>query len=303
VIWPLKPVPPFDPSYSWLDLLQWYLHWLWQYIREIAPFIAPTAEAEIPAFWFEYFSANDWLWNVDDDWVPNETCIRNALWALRRLIRRWIEEYVDYIKEVTINYVQSSTGSVLHLFDTFSDWIENLWVKVGLVIPWWCDDVVDGLGDLYGWLPPVIRTAVNTWDDIWDGIKTAVKDWAKDRFDDAKVKALNAWSWVWNTGYSLKDWWDAAAQWLDDFRLNAVARVKGYLGAAWTTLSTFATEACGFYYNLWGGWATDIADFFENCGSYWYQVWLSYADSLTSFLADPPGYIYDRIEDELCKRW
>jgi len=141
--------------------------------------------------------------------------------------------------------------------------------------------MMEALWNLWSWLPGDIRDNIVSWYDKFVAWYNAAISWAESRYEATRVWVANTGTWLVNGYNTVRGWYDSAHGWLDDFRWNAYARVTGWLGTTWTRAVTFFASAGTFWYNLWGSHAADI-------GAFW---------------ADPLGWLYDRVEAELVRRW
>ncbi len=105
--------------------------------------------------------------------------------------------------------------------------------------------------------------------------------WARARYDDSLAKVATLWTWLQGRGSLLSAWYDQIGTWIADFAQNPRLVILGVLGGTWARLVTFDGGALSYYYNLWG----------------------SYRQTLADFLADPLGYLWDRIEDFILSKW
>jgi hypothetical protein len=271
------------PIYSILDILGWIVHGWWQRFvieHNLWAGLAFTEPDDAPQMWLDIYP--EWLWdhgltNGKPDWY---WCFHYTGCA-RVHFENWVFDKTDSARDTAVSWVRAFTGYVRYGYTRFEYWVDTIWNRVGAYSLWWADNLTAAADWLRNKLPDEIRSSWSTWSDIWEGIKDAVKDWARARFDAAVVWATDAWAWVIGTGNLLKSWWDTAAAWLDDFRQNAYERVTTWLGTTWTRAVTFFRDAGTFWYNLWGSYATEI-------GAFW---------------ADPLGWLYDRAEAELVRRW
>ena len=166
-------------------------------------------------------------------------------------------------------------------YASLSDWITAIRGRVGYWVPVWTNNLAEGLSTLYLKIPYNIRHNITSWYQIFDDIKRSVKDWAIARYDLAVSNLYVLWDWVQYTGSVLKAWYDDIGTWVTNLAANFTAGVFGALGPVWWRLVTFDRDALQYYYNLWG----------------------TYRNMLSDFLSDPVGFIYDRVEDFLVRKW
>jgi len=269
-------------KYGFIQILGWWLDGLWRHICITVgmTYFLPV-ESGPPEFWYEWFSWWDWKWNLSPSGKVNKTITRNWLWSCHRFWELWTEDLAQNAVYLAEDAVRVFTGWALHGFVRFQDWIEAIRSRVGTWVPPFAGDLAQGLYRLWLWLPADIRDNVVTWYDKFSAWYNSVVSWVQVTYDDAKAWAYGAYAWVLDTGEALKTWYNNAHWWLDDFRQNAYDRVTGWLGSTWNRAVTFFTAAGQFWYNLWGSYAPEI-------GAFW---------------ADPLGWLYDRVEDELVRRW
>jgi len=269
-------------QYPFWEILGWWLDGLWRHVAATINFtwLLPKNESP-PGFWYIYFSWWDWDWNTDDKGRVNSTITRNWMWACQRLWENWINEVGNIAQDLALTAVRGWTGYVIYGYVTFRQWIDAIAGRVGSWVPSFAYNLADACYRLWQWLPEDIRSGVASWYSKFLGWYDSVVAWAQSTYDQAKIWATSAWAWICATGASLKSWWDTAHWWLDDFRQNAVARIVGWLGTTWARAVLFFAHAGTFWYDLWGSYAVEIGEFWDN----------------------PLMWLYDRAEDELCKRW
>jgi len=141
--------------------------------------------------------------------------------------------------------------------------------------------MMEALWNLWGWFPGDIRDNVVSWYDKFVAWYNAAISWAQSRYETTKVWVANTGAWL-VAGYNtVRAWYDSSHDWLDDFRYNIYDRITAWLGPPWT-----------FLYNTW-----------QQLQSFYNNVWVPYQVTLHDFLADPLGWLYDRVEAELIRRW
>ena len=270
-------------QYDFLYLVEEYLHWLWQLVKLLAPFIDPDQEPERPPdWWYEYFEWWEWYYPLrNNNWRPTENVCRNALWALRRLLGRWITEEAEYRRDQAVSAVRQFTGHVREGYSTFEAWVGAVSARVGSGISGWAWDLSQAAQRLYSWLPEDIRQNITTWVDKLRGVQEEVWSWVLARYEEARQFAYDARSWINNLGQTVRDWWEEAHALLDDFRRDPFGFITERLGSPWRKLVTFAEEAIDYYYNLWSQYAKRLAEFLDN----------------------PLLWLYDRVESFLVERW
>uniref|UniRef100_A0A6M3LK61 Uncharacterized protein n=2 Tax=viral metagenome TaxID=1070528 RepID=A0A6M3LK61_9ZZZZ len=258
------------------------LHGLWQFILEIAPFVDPAPEhGKYPDWWVYYCTYWDWYGHRDGREVPDRHLIECWIRACWGLLGTWIEEVGRWARDEAQNAARSWVGWVQHGYASFSRWIDDVWTRLGQGMVSWAQNAIQALDWLWQRVPLPIRTGLQSWDSIWDGILGKAKLWVHGFYDNLVALGQNAWSWVQGKGQALGLWWDSARGVLDEFRANPWAFIKSKLGPAWDRLTWFESNALTFYSNLWSRYASD----------------------LSGFLADPAGWMYDRLESYIERIW
>jgi len=268
----------------WWNLIGQYMYYVYAKLslgitwrRRLLPRFDPGP----PQWWLDTWHVYDW-WNGNlDNRVPNTAFVLFYRRAAKDRFEEWIKNAADSIARPLVNAVLWLLGSLLHGYTTFSAWIEAIRHRVGTYVPSWAASLADAAKLLYRWFPAAIRAGASTWNDIWESIKTAVKNWARARFDDAMTWVANNAPWVIDWVNFLGNWYYAAGEWLTAFKEDPYAVIAAALGVAWST---------------WTGIYNGILNFYNN-------VWVPYRITLHDFLADPLGWMYDRVEDELVRRW
>jgi len=269
-------------KYGFIQILGWWLDGLWRHICITVgmTYFLPV-EPGPPEFWYEWFSWWDWSWNLSSSGKVNKTITRNWLWACHRFWELWTAAMADDARAAAQQAVRRWYGYVLHGYDTFQAWVEAIRARVGTWVPPFASHLADGVYRLWLWLPADIRDNVVTWYDKFSAWYNSVVSWVQVTYDDARAWAYGAYAWVLDTGEALKNWYNGYEEWLRHFRDDPYNTVRRWLGGTWERAVTFFTAAGQFWYDLWGSYAEDI-------GAFW---------------ADPLRWLYDRVEDELVRRW
>lgn len=264
------------------DILEWYLHGIWQQVLLWVPLLRPASEPSIPPrFWREYWSYVWWNHDLDPARRPNRSWLRRWMTAVKEAFRVKVESVGDLARDAATRHVRGWLGWAQYGYTTFQAWIGVVESRVGAWVPGWASDLADAARRLYNWLPSEIRNSWQTWDGIWDEIKGLVWRWVTDRYEHARTLAYWAQDWIIWLANVLVAWYNNAHAFLDDFRHNARARVLSWLGAEYRRLLAFGANCLDFYFSLWS----------------------VHAQTLAAFLADPLGWLYNRAEDELVRRW
>ncbi|GAH26761.1 unnamed protein product [marine sediment metagenome] len=268
--------------YPLKDILEWYLHGIWQNVLIWIPLLRPSPEPYYPPqFWYEYWPRAWWNYGLDSTRRPDANWVWRWLTAVKEAFRVKVQNVGDVARDAAAVIVRYWLGYVQGAYTTFQAWIMAVEGRVGWWIPGWASNLADAAQRLYNWLPSAIRYSWQTWDQIWENIKASVRAWARARYDAAVGWASASWNWVTGWGNVFISWYNAAYLWLRAFQADPVGMVIGWLGPQWARLVRFALDCLDFWYNLWGSYAAILAD----------------------FLADPLGWLYDRAEDELVRRW
>lgn len=223
-----------------------------------------------------------WLWSYSESlWngfrqspSARGTWTDMMLRAVGNGYQRLAEWARDTGKQLAIDWTRSLLGGLRSGYNTFANWINSHDLKIGGLLPPWCFNLIDGLSQLWDRLPQPIRDRVTSWGAWIDSFIAGVRNWAIARYDQFRQWADQAWRWATSTGETLHTWWNGAYAWLDDFRFNAYARIRDWLGNPWQMMLLFANGALGFWYNLWAGYGSQIG----------------------GLLTDPLRWLYDRAE-------
>lgn len=274
--------------YSLLGILWWNLVGQWMYYVYSRGWsewwtyqFLPRFDPGPPQWWLDTWHRYAWWNNNLVDHRPNTAFVLFYRRAAKDRFSDWIEDAADRIASPLFDAINTLLGAIPQAVVTFSDWIKLVSSRVGTWIPIWTTNLATGLNYLKMKLPQSIFSPPYTWTSIWDSIKTAVKDWAEDRFDAAMTWVANNAPWVVDWIDFLATWYYAAGEWLTAFKEDPYTVIAAALGVAWST---------------WTGIYSSINDFYNTC-------WVPYKITLHDFLADPLGWVYDRVEDELCRRW
>jgi hypothetical protein len=257
-------------------------HGLKQLIRLFIPLIDPEPETGgPPQIWLEYYDYRQWAECLATGSIPLECWCWRYWFSGWYALRDWVEEIGDHAIDKISDVVSDVVGTIKSNYATVAAWIDNLDNLLGYILPDWCVDVFDGLWRLYLKFPYHIRHGLKTWEEIFDKLADGIQDWVEDTYDDLVAMGQSAYGWVLDSGKTIAAWYDEMAGWLVDFRTHRREWVQGWLGAPWNKLERFVETALDFY-NL---------------------MWYRHADTIGEFFADPLGWLYDRVEDELVRRW
>jgi len=269
-------------KFGFQQILGWWLDGLWRHICATLgmTWFLPENESP-PAFWYEWFSWWDWIWNLSPTGKVNSTITRNWLWACHRFWGRWTEAVADDARLFATSTVRGWYGYVLHGYETLQEWVDAIRGRVGTWVPSFATNLAQAAYLLWLWLPADITSGLVSFYDKFSAWHDAALDWVRGYVDTAKAWAYGAYAWVLGMGETLKVWYNNVHAWLDDFRANTYWRVTQLLGNTWTWTQVF----------------------FESAGIFWYNQWAWYGAEIGAFWGDPLGWLYDRVEDELCRRW
>jgi len=253
-----------------------------QLALDLIPLLSPWPEhGPPPNWWWWTCGVQDWYSHRDRNDVPDRAFIESWLRAAWAALGHWIEEIGDYARDQAGDRVRGWIGYVQYGFSNFSQWIQATYLRLGNGMVWWSDTAIHALDKLYQWLPPEIRLGLRSWAATWDWIVDRAKSWVQATYNLAISLGSQAWGWAITTGNRLDGWYQSAHGVLDEFRANPSGFILSRLGPTWGLLTGFALSALPFYVGLWG----------------------SHASELANFLADPAGWIYDRLEAYLERIW
>lgn len=246
-----------------------------QLALELIPLVDPWPEdGGPPTWWWNGSNWFDWYMHRDARHIPDMQFIEGWLRSAWNTLGIWVEDVGKWAKGEAQTWARSVTGYALYGWSSFSNWIDSIGIRLGSGMVWWEQTAVKALDKLWNWLPPEIRTNVQSWGALFTAIVQRAKDWVIASYHALIALGALAWNWVSATGNSLKIWWDSARGLLDEFRSNPTAFILGRLGSVWTRLVWFANNILDFYTSLWSQYASD----------------------LSAFLANPAGWIYDKLE-------
>jgi hypothetical protein len=264
------------------EIIAWILHGLWQTILDLIPLVDPWPESFTPPpWWTTWNSGSDWSAHLDWQNRPDSHLIECWIRGSWRNLGVWVEEVGAWARDSAKDGVRSWIGWARDGWDRFDDWIDSIGIRVGRWLPYWSESVIDGLNKVWDWLPFEIRHNWLSWGEIFDALVERARQWVRDAYAWLISQGWAAWLWVVAIGFAIRDWWDDARSTLDEFRANPGAFILSRLGTLWDRLRWFSDNALDFYVNLWSTHARDLVD----------------------FLADPPGWMYDRLEAYLERLW
>lgn len=278
--------------------------WAKWFIFILVPGLSPPYQSVHPPSWFQYtYKDQVWADNLDSHNRPTLDFCKyyiRAVWNyfLHKIQQQW-EEAVDAAKRA----ISGILGSISYGFGTFHDWIKAVYDRVGDSILHWADNLFQAVGRLYLWLPEGIRQGLHSWEDIFVYWYSKAKEWVVAQFGAALAAATDAWDWVVASGQALKAWYEDVRTWVLDWSQNAAERIWGLLGDAWGWLVAFWADPWGTVTGILGPVWASLVSWADGPLTYYYNLWGSYATTLGEFLADPLGWLYDRAESELVRRW
>jgi len=271
-------------SVLWWNLVGQYMYYVYVKLSLTTFWIhrfLPRFNPGPPQWWLDTWHVYAW-WNDNlDNRVPNVHFVSFYRRAAKDRFRDWINDAADTIARVLVDAVSGLLGSLLHGYTTFSTWIESIRNIVGTWTPWWASTLAAGLTLLYDWLPLDIVSGAVSFYDKFVAWYTATLSAAATLYDTARTWVANIAPGLVNRFEIIRSWFDSVGTWVTNFKADPYGTVVGLLGTAWTA---------------WTGIKDDIVDFYNN-------VWVPYKITLHDFLADPLGWTYDRVEDELIRRW
>jgi len=262
-----------------------------------------TMDKMPPDWWYKFKRWERWYYATDADGRPLQHWFPVYFDCCWSWLGFWIEEVGDWAWEKALELVRLFTGFVQFGYATFESWVTAIRNRVGTYIPWFSTSLADAARLLYNWLPPEIRDGVKTWQAIWSDIIRVVHDWAMTRYDTVR-------SWYWGARQTLegwvsdlRSWWLAAASFLDDFRYNAEARVRQWLGGAWDWLVSFWNNPFGTITGYLGETWNKLYAFARDALEFYYNLWGQYSQEIGAFWSNPLRWLYDRVEDYLVEKW
>lgn len=280
-----------------------YYGWI-QGILDWAPVVDPNpVDFDIPQWWLESHPWWEWENNLDPDDRPNSTWIRLWLSAAYAGLGRWIEEVGTDAYGMARVWVQAWTGYVNQNFPDFAAWIGSIWTLLGQVALATGASITGAIYNLYNWLPDDLVNGIRGWANIWGDVAAGVMQWVQANYNDAKANAIAAYNWVAASGGPLETWVNSVKQWVSDFRADPGGTISRALGAAWTWLVAFWLQPGAVIRPYLGPNWGKLVTFAENAVTFYFDLWGSYAETLSAFLDDPLGWLYDRVEDEIMRRW
>lgn len=285
-------------------LIGWFFYGTIRYIIFWIPLLTPPAVTRsIPWQWWRYNTWSEWRHNDDNNGGPDEVWLqawfRMIFTEALILTEMTVRPYIDGIKD----RLRGLIGAIKTGYSSMSGWVDWLERLFGLPLPWWSTTLNRGLRWLRLKLPPGIREAWRTWDQIWEGIKTDVKNWVHNAYDAFRTKAASAWNWVTDKGASLQRWRNRVAGWIDAFRNDPYGKITSWLGGAWHWLLTFRNNPVGIIIAWLGNTWQLLSTFARDCLIFYYNLWSIGWRVLGEFCSDPLGYLYRKAEEALIERW
>jgi len=273
-------------------------------IQILIPGVSPPYQSSSPPGWFQH-TYKDWVWkdNLDSRNRPTLNFCKyyiRAVWNyfLHKITQQW-ESGIGTASRAIMHVL----GSLRHGYATFDEWLEGVYVAVGRGMLTWASNLLEAADRLYGWLPQGVRDGLHSFADLFVYWYGQAKLWVSTTYASVFENAVDAWNWVVDQGQALKAWFDSVGAWVLDWAQNAGERVRGVLGATWWWLVGLYNDPWGTVTGLLGPAWPALVSWVNGPLTFYYNLWGSYATTLADFLADPLGWLYDRVEDELVRRW
>jgi len=249
---------------------------------DLIPLVDPWVEPDYPpTWWYNYDTANNWRAHLNSRKIPDTWLIETYLRYTWQMVGFYAEEIGNWARDTAQTWARNVTGYALYSWTTFSAWIDSIGIRMGSGMVFWGANVIDALNKAYNWLPPEIRTNLQSWGVLLNYWIQKAKDWVVATYDTYISWGTKAWAWCLGAGDKLNVWWQVAHGLLDEFRNNPTGFIIGRLGYTWTWLTWFVNNAGVYYGNLYNYYAGDLA----------------------GFLADPAGWIWARLEAYLLRLW
>lgn len=292
--------------YTLLTIVGWYLFGLIQWVRHTVPdfIVRPERVSRYPpGWWTHYASWGAWFYCVGDDLYPRDCWFDAYFQAVWLALGHWVEEVGQWALGQARDFTRGITGWVQWGYSTFEHWLNAMRLRLGTYVPHFGADLADAANWLYLRLPSSIRHGLRSWADIWQSIRDDVIEWVQTAYGNAAGLALAAWTWVTETGQTLKAWWDNAHDWLDDFRQHTRERITSILGDAWGWLVSFHENPYHRITSILGPTWQRLASFGQEAVTFYFNLWGSHWREIGAFWADPLGWLYDRAEAFLLDKW
>jgi hypothetical protein len=259
-----------------------FLHGLAQRALDLIPLVDPWPEPGYPpTWWYNYDTGDNWRRHLNNRSIPDTWLIESYLHYTWRMLGFYAEEVGTWARDTAQSWARAVTGYALYNWNTFSNWIDSIGIRLGDGMVWWKATAVSALDALYNWLPPEIRTNLQSWGALLNYWIQKAKDWVVSTYHTYITWGTLAWAWCLGAGDTLNFWWQGAHALLDEFRANPTAFILVRLGSTWSNLVWFVNNMYQWYASLWSNYRIDLAN----------------------FLADPAGWIYARLEAYLERIW
>jgi len=285
-------------------ILDWIFYGLVRYILYLIPLVkAPKVYRRAPLQWWSYNGSWDWSQRNADNGHPNDHWCRSwlemAFGELQKLATDKARPYVDQVK----NWLLDRIGYIRSSFPSLGAWVNWLQRAVGESVPYFAANLAGAASWLYFRLPASVRQGWRDWDAIWEWIKASVRQWAQVRYDAAKGWAWDAVTWVVHAGDQLLRWRDHVAGWIDHVRGDSYGWIVSLLGPGWSWLLGFWANARATVIGWLGPDWPKLVTFSRDCVTFYYNLWSAGWSVLAEFIADPKGFIMDRLEQVIMDRW
>lgn len=271
-------------SILWWNLVGQYMYYVYAKLSLTTFWVhrfLPRFDPGPPQWWLDTWHVYAWWDDNLDSRIPNTAFVLLYRQAAQERFRDWINDAANTVAQTLVDAVSNLLGILYHGYTTFSDWLSALRGRVGTWVPDWADHLAHAATLLFGWLPSDITSGIVSFYDKFVAWYEVTKSWVRVGYDAAKNWVANVAPML-TAGYiTIRNWYDIVATWVTNFKADPYGTVAGWLGAPWTT---------------WIVLRYAIIDFYNN-------IWVPFKATLHDFLADPLCWMYDRVEDELIRRW
>jgi hypothetical protein len=269
-------------TYSIDQIIGWLRDGLWWFVLStigLARFAVVPSQP--PAWWYRWWSYQDWYGGSDDDWHPGRELAERYILGAWRLLGEWVDESAEKFASSALTLARALIGTLPGWAGTVARGLVALLDRIGEGVLIWASNAIQAAQRLYDWLPLEIKVAGMSWATLFEFVKNSVKSWVQTTYAQFVSDARTAIEWARNQGTFLVTWYNSVGNWLTAFKLSPKSLIDSLYGSGLAAAIHLATDA----------------------GPWLYSLWAIYHAEVSAFVADPGAWIKARLEAELNRIW
>lgn len=255
--------------YSIDQLIGWFRDGILWWVLAIANLSRlVTIPQQPPDWWYAWWSFGDWYHGSDNGWHPYRELAEKFVLGVWRLLGEFISESANYITSNAVGVVRNMLGTLPQWAWTVAQGLDTLLDRVGRGGLTWASNAIDAANRLFEFLPGEITRAGLGWGALFNAAIGSVRAWVASNYDDARQRALSAFSWISNTGGQLVAWYNAQHDRVQTFLDNPRALIIAALGNDVLRAMVIAREIGDWLYSFKSLYSKDIGELFADPGAW-----------------------------------